>query len=518
MGDLRNLSRRAWSKSADDLSQMSSSSTGLINPGFQDKVQQYRARSGSSASMARPTTPLSIFSSQPPAGHGSPNARHPFPTIQTTNLPPIPPVPVSASPSSTTSSLPTVSITAEDASDSCVHTRSRSFTPKLSAKLASQRFMPPSPKRKGSAASERELDAHGAQEARLPPSPRTAFHFGLASKSSVTELGSASHGHACHATSPLAVVGSSLLAPPPAIIEPGGHHHHHHHHHRKEEQHHDDSQDDAAGYKDQKRASQIMYYSGFINRLADNQHQYVNLSSAKGWKPFKMELKGSKLYFYKPPHDRAASVKELFPTEIVPASGEPDEEEGEAEFLLVSSANEDNSTKREGLGTIGRKKRAFWGRRTHPELVRGLEGVEKGSYEALVHEAVFATTFEVVPVVIQEGEENEDENEEKDGLQEHQQQHQQHHPRLTRSQPWRDFATSVILCLPILIGRSKFESEFLRCCSYLVSGAADDFSNADAQTHVTWLAMEYLRYHGSPLDSTAWEEWKNETLPGVSLS
>ena len=465
--------------------------------------------------MARPTTPLSILSSQPPAAHAGPNARHPFPTIQTTNLPPFPQVPLTASPSSTTSTLPTVSITTEDAQNSAVHTRSHSFTPKLSSKLARERFIPPSPKRKGSAAS--EVDAHGAQDARLPPSPHSAFHFGLAAKSPATELGSTSHSHVGHATSPLAAVcgSSSLLAPPPAIIEPG--HHHHHNHNRKEELSQDENQDDVAGYKDQKRASQIMYYSGFINRLADHQHQYMNLSSAKGWKPFKMELKGSKLYFYKPPHDRAAAVKELFPTEIVPASGEPEEEEGEAEFLLVSSANEDNSSRREGSGTIGRKKRAFWGRRTHPELVRGLEGVEKGSYEALVHEAVFATTFEVVPVVIQEGEENEEENEEKDGVQEDRQQQQQH-PRLTRTQPWRDFASSVILCLPILIGPSKFESEFLRCCSYLVSGAADDSSKADAQTHVTWLAMEYLRYHGSPFDSTAWEEWKNETLPGVSLS
>ena len=41
------------------------------------------------------------------------------------------------------------------------------------------------------------------------------------------------------------------------------------------------------------------------------------LTLAKGWKPFKLVLKGSKLYFYKPPSDRGAAVKELFPTELV---------------------------------------------------------------------------------------------------------------------------------------------------------------------------------------------------------
>lgn len=49
-----------------------------------------------------------------------------------------------------------------------VHTaRSHSFIPKISSKLASQRFIPPSLKRKGSTAFELELDAHSAQDGRL---------------------------------------------------------------------------------------------------------------------------------------------------------------------------------------------------------------------------------------------------------------------------------------------------------------------------------------------------------------
>ena len=361
--------------------------------------------------------------------------------------------------------------------------------------------MSPSPKRKGSAASERELDPHSAQD-RQPPSPvippsRSAFPFSLSAKSAASDSGSHALGHASHATSPLATA-NSLLAPPPAIIEP---------HHRKDEQD-ENEDDDVERHKDKRRASQILYYSGFINRLADssssNHHHHANLSSAKSWKPFKMELKGSKLYFYKPPHDRAAAVKELFPTELVPASAAHDEHEegGEADSSILASVSEESPARRGAAD--GRKKRVFWGRRTHPELVRGLERVEKGSFEALVHEAVFATTFDVVSIETDEAEEPEDT--------------QRQRPQLTRSQAWRDFASSVVLCLPSLVGAARFESEFLRCCSYLVSGAVDDSSKTDAQTHVTWFAMEYLRYHGSPIDPEAWEEWKGETLPGVSLS
>lgn len=38
----------------------------------------------------------------------------------------------------------------------------------------------------------------------------------------------------------------------------------------------------------------------------------------RGWKPYKVELKGSKLCFYKPPSDRRAGIEALFPTGVVP--------------------------------------------------------------------------------------------------------------------------------------------------------------------------------------------------------
>ena len=44
-----------------------------------------------------------------------------------------------------------------------------------------------------------------------------------------------------------------------------------------------------------------------------------------------------------------------------------------------------------------------------------------------------------------------------------------------------------VLCLPLLI---------------ILSGT-DNSSKTDAQTHVTWLVMEYLQHHGSPIDPDA---------------
>ncbi len=97
-----------------------------------DKVQRYRACSETPASMARPTTPLSILSLR---------------TIQTTNLPPLPSLPVFASPT-----LPTLLLDDDDASNSaCDPTPS-----------PRQRLIPPSPRRKGTVASERELDGRMA--------------------------------------------------------------------------------------------------------------------------------------------------------------------------------------------------------------------------------------------------------------------------------------------------------------------------------------------------------------------
>jgi hypothetical protein len=246
------------------------------------------------------------------------------------------------------------------------------------------------------------------------------------------------------------------------------------------------------GGQSNKRLSQIVYHSGFLNRLADAPSSH-HVTLTKGWKPFKAEVKGSKLHFWKPPSDRSAGIKELFPTELVPAMME-EEEEGDAGSQAGDTSGGDRDGALKGKGkddTIGRKKRAFWGRRTHPEIVKGEDGigVEKGTFEALVHETAFGTTFGLGVKKVPEGEAGE--------------------PHIEK---WRNFASSVILCLPSIAGQSRFEAEFLRCCSYLVSGADEDVREAERE-RVGWLAGEYLRYHGKPVDRDAWEEWRADTIP-----
>lgn len=240
-----------------------------------------------------------------------------------------------------------------------------------------------------------------------------------------------------------------------------------------------------------KRLSQIVYHSGFLNRLADAPANH-HMTLAKGWKPFKAELRGSKLHFWKPPGDRSAGVKELFPTELVPAAVE-DEEDADGEASSGNAAvNGDKDVAMRARGrdeTLGRKKRAFWGRRTHPDIVKveNAVGVQRGTFEALVHEAVFGTTFGL-------------------GVKKEMAAEEFH------MEEWRNFASSIVLCLPSIAGRLKFEAELLRCCSYLVSGTEDDLREAERE-RVGWLAGEYLRYHGSPADLEAWDEWRVETIP-----
>ena len=254
-----------------------------------------------------------------------------------------------------------------------------------------------------------------------------------------------------------------------------------------------------------KRLSQIMYHSGFLNRLADTPANH-HMTLAKGWKPFKAELRGSKLHFWKPPGDRSAGVKDLFPTMLVPAAMEHEEDaDGEAAASGGNAAvngEKDVTTRARGReDTLGRKKRAFWGRRTHPDIVKAENGwgVQRGTFEALVHEAVFGTAF---GLGAKKAAEDEDESAGGgDGVT------QQFH-----MEEWRSFASSIVLCLPSIVGRLKFEAELLRCCSYLVTGAEDDAREAERE-RVGWLAGEYLRYHGFPADPGAWDEWRGETIP-----
>lgn len=73
--------------------------------------------------------------------------------------------------------------------------------------------------------------------------------------------------------------------------------------------------------------------------------------------------------------------------------------------------------------------------------------------------------------------------------------------------------------------RPPFFSPFLRllagqCSNWnspdLVSGAEDEKKGIQ-RLSVAWWANEYLYliYYGQPVDVTAWDQWKQETIPGV---
>jgi GTPase-activating protein BEM2 len=162
---------------------------------------------------------------------------------------------------------------------------------------------------------------------------------------------------------------------------------------------------EAEDQGENKRSSQIVHMQGFINRLPSfsaqplrNPHQLDGSSPTgvplppvnsphplpKGWKPFKLVLKGSKLYFYKPPHSTISNgIKELFPTQLADII---------EEAIEPSPRDAGGMIQVEKISTP-RRRRAYWGRGTHPELTVQNGKAVKGSPDALIHEMVFATTF-----------------------------------------------------------------------------------------------------------------------------
>jgi GTPase-activating protein BEM2 len=352
-----------------------------------------------------------------------------------------------------------------------LHVRSHSFTPKLPSKLSASKVGPPSPSRKASNASERGYDLAALSRERVgmaPPVARVASPFAFGSNNKVHTPDLTIYDHIPSPT------GDTPLLPPPQIIEP--------------------SESDPPDPSHEKRVSQITFHSGFVNRATEFTFSgtrgttYGQPATAKGWKPSKLILRGTKLQFYKPPSDRAAAIKELFPVGIVPA----DEEE------VDTSQGEEAVNDKTKLNAMPptRRKRAFWGRRTHPDLVLDTDGtVESGSLEALVHEAVFATTF----ATLQETTSNDV---------------QQPPTQKTGLVAWQDFALSVLFALPLVLAADKAEFEFMRCCTYLVSGADTDKKEGN-RTRVAWLAGEYLRFHGNPVDEAAWGDFRRETIPHI---
>jgi hypothetical protein len=451
LGDLRGLSHKPWSRSAEELGKFSVSAPSTpLSTSFQDKILQYRIGSPSHS---------------PTASH--PPQQHPFPTFTAASSS----ADLSSAPSSPVSLSPSLGTPPSGASVPMLHVRSHSFTPKLPSKLSASKIGPPIAARKASNASERGYDPGALAKDRAgmsSPFVRGASPFALGG------------GNKIYASSPTMYdniptpTGDTPLLPPPRIIEPPG--------------------TDAPDSNNEKRVSQITFHSGFVNRATDftfpSTHgtTYGQPAVAKGWKPFKLVLRGTKLQFYKSPSDRAAEIKELFPVGIVPA----DEEEDETSQPDEISADK---TKLDAKPATARRKRAFWGRRTHPELALDPNGsVMKGTLEALVHEIVFATTFSSPQGIVDDV-----------GVPQSSSQH-------VTLASWRDFALSVLFALPLALGADKFEFEFVRCCTYLVSGADAD-AKESGRARVAWLAEEYLRFHGKPVDEAAWNDFRRETIP-----
>jgi len=212
---------------------------------------------------------------------------------------------------------------------------------------------------------------------------------------------------------------------------------------------------------DPRRTSQIIHVAGFLNK-----HPSVTSAGsappsqnalAKGWKPYKVVVKGPKLLCYKPPTDRATAVKDLFPVGTVNAIEEGDED-----------AEEEEEHKESPVESRTRARRAYWGTAKHPELVLGEDGtVHSGTLEALVHECIYATAT---------GDD--------------------HH--------WRAFSSAVLLCLPRIAGKDKFEVEFMRYAGRMLP------TNAE---RVAWLVATYLRHSFVPsepdqgADLARWRGW-----------
>ena len=467
LGDLRHISRKTWSKSVDDLRSFPDPAHSTVDISFQHRIQEYRNRSSSSATL------------QPSSS--THNAIPPSPMIQSfpsaaadiSNTPPGDTVLMNEPIISISVSSPTSeSFVVPDDSPPTPNARIHSFAPRLPTKLSSSKLAlsPNSPKRKGSGDSMKPPDSDKSSGA---STGRGVFPFSLSGPS---------HKH----SAPNLVAQASSNQPSTSFLAPPAAH----------------NTPEVDETITSRRASQITYNSGFINRLTDPapmiqayQRPYstaVNYTLAKGWKPFKAELKGSKLYFYKPPSDRSAAIKELFPTGVVP----PSLDEAVAELEVSEETGRSGRGREDGVGSIGRKKRAYWGRRTHPELVVSEGRIVKGTFEALLHEAVFATTFVVSATdgntACAEGS--------SDG----------------RRPEWKDFSSAIILCLPFFVDRPKFENEFTRLCSNLLDGA-DEETKETERTRVVWMAQEYVRYYGTPSDESGWQEFTSNAIPNFDI-
>ncbi|KAL5486267.1 BEM2 [Sanghuangporus weigelae] len=486
-GDLRSIARKGWSRSVDNLqiippsklTPLNTSSSGkqqqqqqLMMSDMEMKIEQYRTRT--------PTTPASLASV---SVSSTVNQKiYPFPTMPGT--PGTPSTPPSEVPSLHQQQQQQQQHFNQHNQHQLRHAHSNSgsssslIPPSPSARLVPPMASPQKASRKRSFDFDRSKGKSLDAATSFSSSPSGGggrsgggsvgfpFYFGSSSGSS------SGHHHNHH---PERKNSTPVTPTPPTIIEPNAS--------NAEEEEEEEEEGDSS-----KRASQIVHRAGFIMRLQNfSPCSPPQLSSNKNWKPFKMVLKGSKLYFHKPPGDRAAAIKELFPSGLVAVVEE-------------EAAKEEGSGSRSGREREeARKRRAFWGRRTHPDLVVESGKVQRGTLEALVHESVFGTTFFSSPsqsatIIRTSDEENEDEDE-------------------NDEDSWKDFASSVLFFLPYLVDRANFEHEFVRCASYFVSGAADEQEKESARKRVEWLIRNYIAYHSTPVDEESWRAFCRDVVP-----
>jgi hypothetical protein len=232
------------------------------------------------------------------------------------------------------------------------------------------------------------------------------------------------------------------------------------------------------------------------------------------------------LVFWKVPGgERGVGVRGLFLVRSRGVGEEGDDVEGDGgDGNDVEGEGGEEAREGKGDGEGKKRKRAFWGRETHPDLSLWKKGEEKvvvvegGSVEGLVHEVVFGTTFFTSPARERgDGGDGGDD----DG----------------REREWREFTSSVLFALPLLkigsgTGRERVEGEVMRCCGYYLSGfptsastptftessgpteSSEDVEMKKARERVRWLVREYARLSGCAggCGGVEWGAWKREIL------
>lgn len=167
----------------------------------------------------------------------------------------------------------------------------------------------------------------------------------------------------------------------------------------------------SAATRTNKRMSQIVHRQGFIlhhaasrghafpsptSRMAPPDDYFGQKQDAKSWKPYKVLLRGNKLFLHKPPSEKKLPIAGVFPAHIVATR---------ASDSLASPETETSPTK-PSPEKRRRAARAYWGTSKHPALelrpaanedgavANGnvwLERIEAATPDALAHELIFTT-------------------------------------------------------------------------------------------------------------------------------